>query len=235
MKKCHSFALLLLFSALITSCSKKEDIAGTQNQDAVSVPTFSFKGPVTYSRDQYAAQTKDYISSANSYPEMFSIPFVPLAPSRNGNIWTWVWQAGGGGTETLTGIKSTDGTVSWELVLNGNIYGQNYSNRKMLDGTTSLDEKKGQWNIYDKNTTILVNTLSWTTDASGVVSGTVANYSYSTVTGKKEIINRPDRSGELTVYGENDDRTFQASWKPDGSGQWKSFINGQETANGSWK
>ncbi|MGE5682867.1 MAG: hypothetical protein ACM34K_18525, partial [Bacillota bacterium] len=203
MKKWHSFVILLLFPVLITSCSKKDNPVSTNNQDAVSLPSFSFKGPNTRSNDPYAAQTKTQISSANNYAQIISSAFVHISPSKNGNIWSWVWQAGGGATETLTGLKNADGSVSWELILNGNIYGHNYSNRKIMDGTTSPDEKKGNWNVYDENTTILVNRLSWTTDEIGVVSGTLTNYSYSVETGKKEIINRPDKSGELRVYDEN--------------------------------
>lgn len=234
MKKWHSFVLLLLFPVLITSCSQKDNPAGAENQDAVSLPTFSFKAPNTASKDQYATKTKEQISSANDYAQIISSAFVHISPSKNGNTWTWVWQAGGGATETLTGLKNTDGSISWELILNGNIYGQNYSNRKIMDGTTSADEKKGNWNIYDQNTTILVSRLSWTSDESGVISGTVTNYSFSLVTGKKEIINRPDKSGELTVYDENSLITFQSSWKTNGSGDWKSYTNGLETASGSW-
>ncbi|HEX2960397.1 MAG TPA: hypothetical protein VHO43_01310 [Ignavibacteriales bacterium] len=236
MKKWHSFVILLLFPVLITSCSQKDNNPeSSENQDVVSLPGLSFMGPNTASRDQYAAQTKSQISLANNYAQIISSPFTHSQPSKSGNTWNWIFEAGGGATESLTAVKNTDGTISWEMILNGNIYGKNYSSWKVLDGTTSADQKKGTWNIYDENAAIPAARLSWISDESGAVYATLTTYSLSVLTGKKEIINRPDKSGELKVYGDNGIETFQAVWQSDGSGQWKSYTNGQETAGGSWK
>lgn len=235
MKKWHPFLILLLFSVLITSCSKKDDPVSPQNQDAVSLPAFSFKGPKTFSKDQYAVQTNTQISSANDYLDLIRLPFVNVQPGKSGNQWTWIFEAGGGATETLRALKNADGSIYWELFVNGNIYGSNHNNWKIIDGTTSADEKNCNWTIYAENSSIPAARLAWTTDEQGTVSGTLTNYSYSLVTGKKEIINRSDNSGGLSVYDDNNQMTFQSVWNTDGSGSWKSYTNGQETANGSWK
>ncbi|MGE5430893.1 MAG: hypothetical protein ACM3QX_07455 [Syntrophomonadaceae bacterium] len=237
MKKLYTLVVLLLMSFLIASCSKKDDNPngpGT-NDTAPGIPTVTFKGPNTNSTDQFALLTKSSVESMNAYPMLFYGVFASIPPSNSDGKWQWVVKPGGTATETFTASKNSDGSFTWKLILNGTIDNNSYNNWKALEGTTSADGKNGNWKIFDDNTTILVGEFNWSTNSGGILSGTMLSYNNGVASGKIEVVNNPDNSGSLKVYGETNVLEFLSTWKADGTGTWHSYDNGVEKTNGNWQ
>ncbi|HEX2960398.1 MAG TPA: hypothetical protein VHO43_01315 [Ignavibacteriales bacterium] len=237
MRKLYSVFILLLAVLLISSCSKEEknSVEPEGNNDkAPGLPNVAFKGPNTQSTDQYAIITKTSVESFNTYPLLINSIFSAVQPTSSNGEWKWVVNPGGTASETFTGKRNSDGSYTWALILNGTIQNDSYSNWKAFEGTTSADGKSGNWKIFDENSTTLVGEYSWSTNASGILTGILLEYDNGAASGKMEVINNPDNSGSLKIY-HNNVLELMSTWKTDGTGTWHSYENGVEKTNGNWQ
>lgn len=237
MKKLYSFFIfIILISFLVASCSKKEDNPAAPEEKAPGMPSVTFEGPNTNSSDQYALMTKSSVAAFNFFPQMLSSAFSAATPKNSNGDWQWVVSSGTGGSETMTATKKSDGSYYWALIFNGNLSNKIYNNFKALEGTTSADGKSGSWKVFEDNSSTVAGEFTWSTNSSGVLTGTLLDYgSNGTVSQKVELTNKADKSGELRMYDDNNVLTFRSAWNADGTGTWHVYENGVEKTNGNWQ
>lgn len=241
MKIPYLFAILLLVSVMIASCSKSDDNpAGPSNTDdqennqtAPSIPRPSFNGPGTSASNEVTNQVKKYVNELNEYSLLLSTTFTAVQPSKSGNEWKWTLTHENGATEIFRATRNSDGSFNWDVIKNGKIDNTNYNNWKAIDGNTSKDQNSGLWKVYANNTDTATAQVSWFSSSS-VNKGTLIIYQNSVLQWKTEVVNNSNKSGELKYYGEGPTILFSAAWNMDGTGTWKNYVNGVERSTGKF-
>ncbi len=151
-------------------------------------------------------------------------------PKYEDGKWVWTYSAPQGNlTITVKAQTLDNGDQKWEIYFSGTFTGPDtvltVTNWKAAEGTISADGKRGEWTVYEYNSTEVAAHYSWTTADDGTVTATLESDIYKYV-----VINRPDGSGSVKVY-ENDTLVFEANWNADGSGQWTNYKNNTQ---GTW-
>jgi phospholipase/lecithinase/hemolysin len=222
-------------------------IVGCRNNDsqtnsggAQTAPKVTFIGPNIVSDSVYCVRTQTEVGYLNdALAGVNTFAHLPVPTTQNGNTYTWS-HTQDTLTMTLTGVKAADGSFSWTLVLNGIYKGITYTNYKVCDGTTSSDEKIGNWIGYIYPSTIKRVTLDYSTDGGGILTGTYKEYESDGITLKHHfvVINNPITHvaahivGSITEYNSGGVIIYYAEWSEDGHGSWS--IPGATPDHGSW-
>ncbi len=227
----------LAIALLASGCSKNSS-SPTSPQTAPTFPSVTVKGPNTTSSDSHAQLAVSYAAEVNAVSNsgLFA-SFTGLKPAQSGNTWTWsVSEATLSVTfsETLQG----DGSYTWSWTENGTNSQTHvtYNNWVFFTGNRSADNKNGEWKIYNDNSTNLAADFTWSTNASSVQTSTLVGYNTSGVlTGKVNIIDNSDNSGEVDYYT-GTVMTFKATWVAAGTGTWWTYdsTTGSVTGTGTW-
>jgi hypothetical protein len=228
--------ILFLVMLFIAGCSKSSNTATGNNSTAPTLKSPTFVGPSSTSS---TADTSLGYQVATSTASLFNVTaqsylrFYTGNGMQSGNSWTWTYSAQGF-TAIWTATSSPNG-YKWTLVYNGTLGNITYNKWTALSGTESTDGKTGSWTIYYPNTAIVGYQVNWSTDISGVVSGTiVGNDSTGTLNAKYVFTNNPDKSGELVIY-DHTAKTFDIKWTSSGSGSYTEWDDqGKIVATGNW-
>ncbi len=230
---------IVLLAGLVASCSKSSSPTSGGTAPVLKAPTFAGPSTTSASSDtSIGAQTS--ISAAALFNATASgyLGFYTGAGSQSGNTWTWAYSVQGF-TATWTATSSSSG-YNWKLVYNGTLASNGssttFSNWTVINGSESSDGKTGSWTIYYPNTATVAYQVSWSTDASGTLTGTiVANDTTGTLQAKYVFTNKTDKSGELKYYT-GTVLTLDATWTSSGSGQYTEWDDTGTTviASGTW-
>lgn len=227
---------ILTAAVLVAGCSKSSSPTGPSGSaPKLNAPTFS--GPTSTSA---SADTSQGAQEAKSKAELFSataqgfLGYYSGNATQSNNGWSWTYISGSF-KATWTATSGSSG-YNWKLVYNGTLGSATYTEWTALDGYESTDGKSGNWNIYYTNTTVVAYQVSWSTDASGVLTGTVViNDSTGTMAYKDVFTSRPDKSGELKEYI-GTSLVWDVIWNSDGSGHYTEwdYTGATVVASGSW-
>ncbi len=239
LRNLKSVWLVLLLAAFVAGCSKSSSTSGGGTAPTLTAPTFS--GPKSNSS---TADTSVGYLMANSTASLFNATasgylgyYSGQSGSQNGGNWTWTYSVQGF-TATWTATSTSSG-YDWKLVYNGTLSGsgssQTFNNWTVINGSESSDGKTGSWTIYYPNTTIAGYQVTWSTNSSGTLTGTiVANDTTGALQAKYVFTNNSDKSGELKMYT-GTQLTLDATWTSSGSGQYTEWDeHGNLVASGSW-
>ncbi len=236
LRKLTNIGAVLMLAALVASCSKSSSSTGNNSTaPTLTAPTFAGPSSTSASADTSVGATyaksvaAEFNSVASGYLETYT-----GSGTQNGNTWTWSFTFSTGGTATWTATSGSNG-YNWKLVYNGVTPIGTFSNWTLLSGTESSNGKTGSWTIYNTNTTIAEVQVSWSTDASGNLTGTiVANDTTGTLQSKEVFTNNADKSGSLIVYTGTVE-TLDATWTSSGSGQYTAWNDdGTVSDSGTW-
>jgi hypothetical protein len=151
-------------------------------------------------------------------------------PAFDNGEWTWKYNNGSLAI-TLIASSNSDGSVNWQLVLDGTETTTNtvFSNWTAMTGTSSQDGMSGNWVINNLNSTEAAGNATWQTDSQGNV--TVKLTTDALVVDAK---GNTDGSGEIIIV-QNDKKIYEATWTASG-GTWIAYdpSTGQKTGEGSW-
>ncbi|MCL5020782.1 MAG: hypothetical protein M1339_03785 [Bacteroidetes bacterium] len=218
----------LMIGLIIAGCSKSSSpTSSSSTPPQLNHPTFT--GPVTAS-DSLGATTAQGIALEIGLESSLATSFMTGHPTQNGNTWSWT-SSSNGVTETWTGTVESDGSYQWALTFNGKTDTANYSNWVWIKGTTSKSGSTGSFSVNNTNTTNPYLEFSWTTASDSTVTATVQNLdSTGTVQSTINLINNPDKSGELDEYEGTSVLVFKATWQSNGSGNWQQL----DPSTGTW-
>ncbi len=233
----HLTTAAIAITLLAAGCSKKSS-APTSPQTAPSFPSVAIKGPNTSSSDAHAQETVAYTTEVNALANsgLFGA-FAGTNGVQAGNTWTWSVTEGTL-TVTFNETLQNDGSYTWAWKENGTNSQTHvvYNNWVFFSGNRSADNKNGEWKVYNDNTTILAGDLTWSTNASNVLTSTLMTYDTTgTLKGKIAITNNADNSGEVDYYV-GAVMTFKATWTAAGTGTWWTYdsTSGNQTGTGTW-
>jgi hypothetical protein len=235
LRKLTNIGVVLMLAALVAGCSKSSSTTGN-NSTAPTLKAPVFAGPSSTSA---SADTSVGAVEATSVASLFNstasgyLGYATGTGTQNGNTWTWTYSYGGF-TATWTATSSSSG-YNWKLVYNGTEGDVTYSNWTVISGSESTDGKTGNWTIYNANTTIAVFQISWSTNSSGTLTGTiVANDDQGNLQYRYLFTNNADKSGSLIIYTGTVE-TLDATWTSSGSGQYTEWnTDGTVADNGTW-
>ena len=226
------FAMLTL--VLVIGCSD-DDKGPTDNNGETQQPTFGIDSvtvpdAMEQSDDPMAQQAVAYVAMANafaSYGYWFS-----HSGTSEGPPWTFTWTVDDL-TITLTITEEGNNWV-WEIVLDGTDGYYTYDNWLFIHAEQAKNNSSGQLIIYEPVTTNVAMTWTWSVDAEGVYTLVMISEGEDF---KIEITVNPDHSGELEL-SEKVDESYQLAlrevWQADGSGEWWTYEDGEQTGHGSW-
>jgi len=234
MKKLSFILILLVLSVGLNSCKKDEQASvdnsnGNQQEQAPSVPKFTFTGPSTSSTDQNVSIVNSIIQNMNAS----NIPqYRFLDATKSNSLWTRLFVSGDF-VVTLTTEEKTDSYI-WQMTYNGTNDFTNitYNHTLIMEVYSSKDNKKGNGSIYDNGN--IVRTFKWETDTNNNLSGYFIDNTSATSYQRCKVIDNADGSGEVQILP-NDVISYKAQWSANGSGQWWNYdSSGTATASGSW-
>jgi antitoxin component YwqK of YwqJK toxin-antitoxin module len=107
----------------------------------------------------------------------------------------------------------------------------------MWQGTTSADGKNGSWTFFEPGHTGKTEDYTYSTDASGVLTGTWYIYNSNGTLGEKiVIVNNPDTSGRVEDYSNGTVMSYKSVWAANGSGTWYTYnsTSGVQSGTGTW-
>ncbi len=222
--------VLFLMAGLILAigCSKEDNVLNNEEQPPALPATQTMTVPPTAPPEvqAFAATTNFYWN----FGQFFSA-IKNITPVQENGKWVWVYKNTNiGFTVTVTAEEKSDGTVHWEVVVDGSYNGIVVNNYKAIVGDISADGKSGELSVYDTDGN-LMGSVTWTQDENGNVTGSVVITDSSK---RIDFVNNADGSGNIKVY-ENNLKVFEAQWQADGSGWWKAYDeNGNVINEGSW-
>ncbi|MFZ1080389.1 MAG: hypothetical protein WAO19_00520 [Candidatus Kryptoniota bacterium] len=227
--------ILVLAAMFVAGCSKSSSTGNNSTAPALKAPTFAGPSSTSTTADTSAGYlyASTYANIFTAYSESFTEYFVGTG-TQSGNSWTWTETANGiTGTWTAT---STSSGYNWSLVLNGSNGTTTYNNFTIVSGTESTNGSSGSWTLYYENETTAEFGVTWSTDANGVVTGTiVSNDSSGTAVQKDVITENPNKSGELKEYAGGTVLTWDIIWNANGSGSYTEWnTDGTVEATGTW-
>ncbi len=225
----------LAVALLVAGCNKNNNPLDTSG--APSFPSLTLKGPNTNSSDAHAQETKSTIATFNAETSPTYVALLTAVnPTQSGNTWTWT-SVQGTLTLTTSATKQNDGSYAWSVKLNGTdpFTDSTYNNWVAITGTSTSDNKTGNFNTYNPNTTVLLGNVAWSTGADSVLTATLTSYNNGTLTGKGVVVNNPNSTGELDLYT-GTVLTYKSIWKADGTGTWYTYdaTTGNQTGTGTW-
>jgi hypothetical protein len=233
------FTAVLAGTIVLAGCSKSSSTTPTSSttNTAPPFPSVTVSGPTTTSTEAHAQLAIGYAAEVNAYSStgLFGA-FAGMNGTQNGNTWTWTITKGTLSV-TFTETKQSDGSYTWSWVENGTDPSTKvvYTNWTFFSGNRTSDSKSGNWRVYQDNTTVVAADFSWTTNATGTLTGTVLGYTNGTLATKILVVNNSDKSGEVDVYA-GTVLTFKATWIANGAGSWWTYDSGtgNQTGTGTW-
>lgn len=227
------YCKVLSLCALLTISACSTNSPNNPNGSNNTPPTIPNLTAITISVPSNApANIKGMILAANSITGLGYVYINAVAGNQpifdNG---TWTWILNGSLTITLIASENSDGSVSWELILDGTETTSNtvLSNWTAMTGNSSQDGMSGNWVIYNLNSTQAAGNATWQTDSQGNV--TVKLTTDALVVNAK---GNSDGSGEIVIF-QNSIKIYEASWTADG-GSWVAYdpSTGEKTDEGVW-
>ncbi|MDP4192134.1 MAG: hypothetical protein Q8858_11250 [Bacteroidota bacterium] len=204
------------------------------NQNPPSLPQLNFLTPLSTSNDPALSLISGYIGSLNALNVYSDAVASGVKATKDNNDWVWTYIKGALQI-TLRAELQSDGNYHWNAYLSGTKDSVTYNNWLSADGISSLDGKNGTWRVFRNNSTIVEGEYTWDKASDGTISGTAKAMKNGSESGRIELTNHPDKSGELQVFVLND-LFFKALWQSDGSGQWWRYgLNGAVLHEGTWK
>ncbi len=239
-------SLLLLSVALLIGLGLACSGDGTSTQPDQGEPPGP---PLTSVTIPEAMQTSDdpmarlvvgYVGMVNALSGYGSY-FTPPASScfgggllGSGPTWTYTWTAEGL-TITLTIVES-DETYVWDVVLSGSDGTHSYDDWLFIHAEQSKDGASGVVRVYKPVTDDVATVWEWNVDESQAYHFVLTFYGEGEQ-GRVILSSYADGSGNLGLYTYVDG-TYQlmlrAEWASDGSGEWWTYENGEETGHGTW-
>ncbi len=205
MKSLRSIGLLLALTVIVAGCSKSSSPTGSSGTSAPALTAPVFSGPdssATADTSQAAIVAMGAAATFNAISSGYVALFTGLSATQSGNSWTWSHSYTTGGKWTWTATSTSNG-YNWTLVENGTTPSGTYNNWTALSGYQSTDGKTGHWVIYSNGTTAVSDSVGWSTDVSGTVSGTIVIYNNSGVVNETMVYtsNKTTHTGTLVIYG----------------------------------
>ncbi|MBN1349799.1 hypothetical protein JXJ21_10350 [candidate division KSB1 bacterium] len=236
------FGAVFLILALILGCS---DDNPTEPEEE-KMPEFEVKAiyipsQMAQSQDPHAQQTVAYINMANGiagFASFFTPPantsLAKTAGTTGDLTWTRTWKVDSL-TITLNVSKQND-LIVWDVIVSGSDQGVIHQNWKMLHAEKTINAQSGSLIFYQLNSTEKATEWLWNIDDEDVYTLTMIFYEGEG--GKIEIIQNPDKSGELLIYKNSANGyalEFKAQWQANGSGEWWLYdANGEITDHNNW-
>ena len=226
--------LAVVVALMIAGCSKSNSTGPGGNAPQLVSPTFT--GPTSTSA---TTDTSSGYIYANTYASIFGLydasftAFFVGTGTQSGNTWSWTYTDPESHVTGKWSATSSSSGYNWSLVYSGGPYTGNFT---ALSGSESTDGKTGDWSIFWDNTTHKEFEVSWTTDGSSNLTGTITTYDSSGVTAlqKDVVTNNKDKSGELKEWA-GTQLTWDVIWNADGSGHYTEWDDqGNIVATGSW-
>ncbi len=231
--------ILATAAVLLAGCSKSSSPTSASSANAPNLSAPVFKGPGTNAAGadtSYGALTVNGLAATFSgvsagYTALFT---QAGTPKQSGSTWTWSIN-GSGYTITFSATKS-DTTYQWTDIINGNYQGTSYSNWTAFAGAETESGSNGNWTLYNQNAKTMFAQVSWTTDASGNLTGDIVTYdSTGAQSGKYVFVNDKDNSGSLEQYTTGTNPILKVVWTSSGTGQWWEYDDqGDIIRSGSW-
>jgi len=232
MRKLLLAGLAVAMTAMV-GCDKKDNNPTSPGGTAPTIPVIQIQTSIPdTTTNPYAQSARSQVAATNAYFSFGSI-FNSMQATNSGNTWTWTYTAGGL-TETFTATKQGDGSYTWKLTMNGSDGSHTYSNYTLYEGASSADGKSGNWAIYSYGDTTYVK-FQWSTDASGVLTGTMDDMNGSTVANRMVITSRPDKSGQIVWYQATSTMQEKWVWLTTGHGSFYTYPTpGDANPVGTW-
>lgn len=238
MKIYRLFSILLIMISLIgiNGCSEDNSDPGSpesgNNNTPPSLPSVNFPAPRSDNRNPVMSLISGYVQSINVL-RIYSDAVKGIEAERQNDNWVWSYVRDSL-TITLTASQLPNGDYQWNVFLSGTKDNSFYDNWLSAAGISSADGKTGTWKIFRDNSTILEGEYLWDKSADGTITGTAIAYRDGAETGRIELLNHPDSSGQVIVYV-LDNLFFKADWQTDGSGHWWRYgFNGSVLDEGTW-
>jgi hypothetical protein len=236
MKDLLRVGMVLLLAGIIAGCSKSSNNGGTAPE--LVAPVFAGPDSDITAAPCYAAYLADSCAMAFNVPAAQYLSLLSgLNGSQSGGTWSWTGTKNGV-TVTWTATPASEG-YNWKLVENGPSAGITFDNWTALSGYETTDGKNGSWMLYYPNTSSPLDSVSWSTATSGVLSGTVFVYNplQGTVAETLEFTNdKANKSGELKIYlgaPSAASRVWDITWTASG-GTWTQSYGGVTLNTGQW-
>lgn len=246
MKKQRLLFIATLLCGLLfvfNGCSKDEETTPEANKTEAPVlatKTAEVPQAMTESSDPYAQEACMYINYANMFTGFAGMMTPP--PESGGtykstleNPWVYTWSyndSTNNYTFTLTVEQTTD-KYTWNFVIDGIVDGYVLNNFVYMEAWETLDEKSGEFTMYDWEPPETTLTVNWSTDDNNVYT----LYFSESENQQINITVNPDNTGEIIVYEwvENDWQIFyQATWDAVGHGEYWEYENGEVSNHGTW-
>ena len=226
-------AALLVVLVAVSGCDKKSSNPTNSSGNTPTIPAVNIKTSIPdTTTNPYALEAKGQVALINALFTPISI-FGSLPGTNSGNTWTWTCSYGGL-TETFTAVKQGDGSYTWTWTLNGTDGTHTYTNWVFWQGTSNAAGTGGSWSIYSYADTTYT-TFVWSTDGTGVVTGTLQDMEGSTVVSKLVLTSNPDKSGEIDFYEPATVLTQKWVWLATGHGFYYHYPSpGGSTPAGAW-
>lgn len=229
--------LIGIYFTFLNGCSKDESNPqapqASVNTTPPSLPLANFTLPKTNSNDPVISLITGYIESVNAL-KTYSDAIKDLQATRDSDTWIWNYVKGSL-TITLTATPQPDGNCLWNVTVSGTKDNETYLNWLSAEGIASADGKSGTWKIFKDKTSILEGEYTWDQLQDGTITGTAKAFKDGNETGRINLVNHPDKSGQVEVFVLNN-IFFKATWLPDGSGSWWRYgFNGAVINQGNWK
>ncbi len=223
------FALSMVGLMFGIGCFNQSNPVG---EDTVipSIPNIVFNGPIS---NNIPANLQQFIGLFNGNASI-GLNYLNLAiftsPSVDENSFSWevTWDQV---TANILAEKNSDGSVDWQVTVNGSDNNVTYTNWVALKGVAELDGNTGVWSIYSENSTTKSAEFTWVVDGNNNKNGTLELFATNQI---YELLNNSDKSGSL-VLKENNVKVYEAQWNTDGTGTWTSWdAQGNQTDTGNW-
>ena len=234
-----SIGILFLTAMFMAGCSKSSSPTGPGNTaPTLSAPTFAGPDSSASADTSSGARTADSIATVFNFTAGGYLSlFTGLSGSQSGNTWTWKHTYTIGGNVTWTATSSSSG-YDWKLVEDGTTPGGTFSNWIALNGSESTDGKTGNWVIYYPNSIQAADSVAWSTDASGILTGTVELYGPTGALLETLAFtnNKVSHSGELVIYVGAESpvlKVLDVNWTASG-GTWTEYYAGTVVNTGHW-
>jgi len=229
--------------AIGSGCSKNESSTAPEETQPPEPALTSITVPesLAESENPMARLVVTYVNMVNAltgYSSYFSPPpnsqqlESPVLSSSS--TWTYTWTTDSL-TITLT-VVETDEAYTWDVVLTGTDGIHSYEDWLFIHAEQAKDGTNGIVVMYKPITTDVAMRWEWTVDEDGTCNFVFTFYGDETQ-GRIEVVAHPDGSGELSFYAYAEgsyDLTFHAEWASEGSGEWWTYQDGEETGHGTW-
>ncbi len=240
-KTSHKVGAMLLFAILVSGCSKSGSNPGGANSGgAPGLILPNVWAPQSKSATADTSQGYLEVNTHNSLLDSESVSlrgYLAGTPTQSGNVRTWNFSIP---ADSLTGkwtATPDSGGYYWTF----DLYFPGQPSFRYLAGLVSTDGKTGNLNVpYNQQTNQPVADCSWSTNASGQVTGIVYVNDFLGIVGKKYVYtNKTDKSGTLNEWQALSNgsivQTWEIMWNANQSEQYTEWdTTGTIIDSGTW-